>query len=62
MTAAGSGGTVPRYRAVMALGPSGLMAVIAEMPDREGSVISSRLKEHERIMTATLEAIKRVAE
>jgi uncharacterized protein YndB with AHSA1/START domain len=62
MTADGSGGTVLRYRAVMGPGPSGLTAVIAEMPDREESIIARRMKDHERNMTATLEAIKRAAE
>jgi hypothetical protein len=32
------------------------------MPDREERIVASRLKEHERNMTATLEAIKRAAE
>jgi uncharacterized protein YndB with AHSA1/START domain len=58
----GSGGTVLRYRVVMGPGPSGLTAVIAEMPDREESIIANRLKEHERNMMVTLEAIKRAAE
>jgi len=58
----GSGGTVVRYRSVMGPGPSGLTDVIAEMPDREDSIIASRLKEQERNMTATLEAIKQAAE
>lgn len=58
----GSGGTVVRYRVVMGPGPSGLTAVIAEMPDLEESIIVNRLKEHKRNMTATLEAIKRAAE
>jgi uncharacterized protein YndB with AHSA1/START domain len=58
----GSGGTVVRYRAVMGPGPSGLTDMIAEMPDREDSIIASRLKEQERNMTATLHAIKRAAE
>ena len=58
----GSGGTILRYRAVMGPGPSGLTAVIAEMPKREESIIAHRLKEHQRNMTATLEAIKRTAE
>lgn len=58
----GSGGTVLRYRAVMGPGPSGLTAVIAKAPDSEERIIADRLKEHERNMTATLEAIKRAAE
>ena len=58
----GSGGTVVRYRAVMGPGPSGLTAVIARKPELEEQFIAERLKEHERNMMATLEAIKRVAE
>ncbi|MGH4009809.1 MAG: SRPBCC family protein [Pseudonocardiaceae bacterium] len=58
----GSGGTVLRYRAVMGPGPSGLTAVIAETPDLEEIIIAGRLKEHQRNMMATLEAIKRAAE
>ncbi|MGH3717597.1 MAG: hypothetical protein ACRDRI_01945 [Pseudonocardiaceae bacterium] len=58
----GSGGTVVCYRVVMGPGPSGLTAVIAEMPDHEESMIAHRLREHQRNMTATLEAIKRAAE
>jgi uncharacterized protein YndB with AHSA1/START domain len=59
---AGSGGTVVRYRAVMGPGPSGLTAMIAKMPELEERFIAERLKEHERNMMATLEAIKRAAE
>jgi uncharacterized protein YndB with AHSA1/START domain len=58
----GSGRTVVRYRAVMGPGPSGLTAVIARRPELEERFIAERLKEHERNMMATLEAIKRVAE
>lgn len=58
----GSGGAVVWYRVVMGPGSSGLTAVIAEMPDREESIIAHRLTEHQRNMTATLEAIKRAAE
>jgi uncharacterized protein YndB with AHSA1/START domain len=58
----GSGGTVVRYRAVMGPGPSGLTAVIATRPELEERFIAERLKEHERNMMATLEAIKRMAE
>lgn len=58
----GGGGTVVRYRVVIGPGSSGLTAVIAEMPDREESIIAHRLTEHQRNMTATLEAIKRAAE
>ena len=58
----GLGGTVVRYRAVMGPGPSGLTAVIATRPELEERFIAERLKEHERNMMTTLEAIKRVAE
>jgi uncharacterized protein YndB with AHSA1/START domain len=58
----GSGGTVLRYQVVMGPGPSGVTAKIAEMPDREEHIIAGRLKELERNMTATLEAIKQAAE
>jgi hypothetical protein len=58
----GSGGTIVRYRAVMGPGPSGLTARIAEMPDLEERIIAGRLKEHERDMMTTLQAIKRAAE
>ncbi len=62
LTSDGSGGTVLSYRVVMGPGPSGVTAVIAELPDLEERIIASRLKELERNMTATLEAIKRAAE
>jgi hypothetical protein len=42
MSADGSGGTVLRDRAVMGPGPSRLTAVIAELPDREDSIIANR--------------------
>ncbi|HKR49211.1 MAG TPA: SRPBCC family protein [Pseudonocardiaceae bacterium] len=58
----GLGGTILRYRAVMGPGPSGLTAVIAQMPDREEQIIANRLKEHERNMMVTLKSIKRIAE
>lgn len=58
----GSGGTILRYRAVLGPGPSGLTAAIAELPDCEERIIADRLKEHERNMTATAEAIRRAAE
>ena len=56
------GGTVLSYRVVMGPGPSGLTAVIAQMPDREERIIENRLGEHRRNMTNTLAAIKAVAE
>jgi hypothetical protein len=58
----GSGGTVLRYRVVMGPGPSGVTIKIDEMPDREEHIIALRLKELERNMTATLDAIKQAAE
>ena len=57
-----SGGTILRYRAVMGPGPSGLSDEIAKAPERQDSIIADRLNEHERNMTATLEAIKQAAE
>ncbi len=58
----GSGSTVLCYQVVMGPGPSRLTDMIAAMPDLEERLIANRLKELERNMTATLEAIKRVAE
>jgi uncharacterized protein YndB with AHSA1/START domain len=58
----GLGGTILRYRAVMGPGPSGLSEAIAKAPEREDTIIADRLHEHERNMTATLEAIKQAAE
>lgn len=62
LTADGSGGTILRYRAVMGPGPSGLSEAIAQAPEREDSIVTFRLHEHERNMAATLEAIKQAAE
>jgi Polyketide cyclase / dehydrase and lipid transport len=62
LTSDGSGGTILRYRAVLGPGPSGLSDAIANAPEREDSIIADRLNEHERNMTATLEAIKQAAE
>jgi hypothetical protein len=62
LAADGFGGTILRYRAVMGPGPSGLSDAIAKAPEREDSIIAFRLNEHERNMTATLEAIKKAAE
>ena len=62
LAADGFGGTILRYRAVMGPGPSGLSDAIAQAPEREGNIIAFRLNEHERNMTATLEAIKQAAE
>ncbi|PZS21697.1 MAG: cyclase [Pseudonocardiales bacterium] len=58
----GSGRTVVRYRAVMGPGLSGLTARIAEVPAIEERIIADRLKEHDRNMMMTLQAIKRAAE
>jgi uncharacterized protein YndB with AHSA1/START domain len=58
----GSGGTDVRYRTVIGPGPSGLTAKIAKMPNLEERIIAYRLKEHERNMMTTLQAIKREAE
>jgi hypothetical protein len=58
----GSGGTILRYRTVVGPGLSGLSDAVAKAPEREDSIIAFRLNEHERNMTATLEAIKQAAE
>jgi uncharacterized protein YndB with AHSA1/START domain len=55
-------GTLVTYRVVMGPGPSGLTAVIAQMPDHEERIIDKRLGEHRQNMTRTLAAIKAVAE
>ncbi len=55
-------GTLVTYRVVMGPGPSGLTAVIAQMPDHEERIIDKRVEEHRRNMTGTLAAIKAVAE
>jgi hypothetical protein len=59
---ADDGGTLVTYRVVMGPGPSGLTAVIAQMPDMEERIIENRVAEHRRNMTATLAAIKAAAE
>lgn len=58
----GSGGTVLHYRVVLGPGPSRMTPLIAAKPHLEERLIAGRLAEHERNMTATLEAIRRVAE
>ena len=55
-------GTLVTYSVVMGPGPSGLTAVIAQMPDHEERIIEKRLGEHRQNMTGTLAAIKAVAE
>lgn len=50
------------HAAVMGPGPSGLTAYIDQHPDREEAAIAARLEVHHRNMTATLAAIKAVAE
>jgi uncharacterized protein YndB with AHSA1/START domain len=50
------------HAAVMGPGPSGLTAYIDRHPDREEAAIAARLEVHRRNMTATLAAIKAVAE
>jgi uncharacterized protein YndB with AHSA1/START domain len=60
--AADDTGTLVTYSVVMGPGPSGLTAVIAQMPEQEERIIDRRLAEHRRNMTATLAAIKAVAE
>lgn len=60
--AADDTGTLVTYRVVMGPGPSGLTAVITQMPDHEERIIDRRLAEHRRNMTVTLAAIKAAAE
>ena len=56
------GGTRLRYRAQMGPGPSGITALIEQMPDKEEKVIARRLHEWEANMAATLTGIKEMAE
>ena len=55
-------GTRLRFRARMGPGPSGLTAVIEQMPDKEARIIENRLRHHAGNMRATLEGIKALAE
>jgi hypothetical protein len=55
-------GTRLRYRAQMGPGPSGMTAVIEQMPDKEERIIARRLEEWQRNMTATIAGIKEMAE
>ena len=55
-------GTRLRYWARMGPGPSGMTAVIEQMPDKEEAIIARRLQEWEKNMAATINGIKRMAE
>ena len=43
-------------------GPSGLTRAIERMPDKEQKIVFVRMREFERNVTATLAAIKQLAE
>ena len=55
-------GTRLRYRAEMGPGPSGITAVIDQMPDKEEKIIERRLGEWRTNMAATVAGIKALAE
>ncbi|MEW6474354.1 MAG: SRPBCC family protein [Actinomycetota bacterium] len=55
-------GTRLRYWAQMGPGPSGMTAVIEQMPDKEEKIIARRLEEWQTNMTATITGIKELAE
>jgi uncharacterized protein YndB with AHSA1/START domain len=55
-------GTRLRYRAQMGPGPSGMTAVIEQMPDKEERIIARRLDEWAANMTATITGIKDLVE
>ena len=60
--AAEGDGTRLRYWAQMGPGPSGITALIEQMPDKEEPIIARRLGEWEKNMAATITGIKEVAE
>ncbi len=51
-------GTTVTQRVRLGPGRSGLSPAIEAMPDREEDIVARRLSEHERNMTANLEALK----
>jgi len=55
-------GTRLRFSAQMGPGPSGMTAVIEQMPDKEERIIARRLEEWEKNMTATITGVKEMAE
>jgi hypothetical protein len=55
-------GTRLRYWAQMGPGPSGITAVIEQMPDKEEKIIARRLQEWTTNMAATIDGIRQLAE
>ena len=55
-------GALVRQQVIMGPGPSGLTAVIEQMPDLEEKIIANRCAEHSRNMQATLRGLKIAAE
>ncbi|MFJ2766609.1 SRPBCC family protein [Streptomyces sp. NPDC087300] len=62
LTARADGGTELTQWMRMGPGRSGLSHAIERMPDKEQKIVFVRLREFERSMTATVEAIKELAE
>ncbi len=56
------GGTLLRQWAQLGPGRSGLSLAIAQMPDKEQTIVFVRLREFERALTGTLAAIKQLLE
>jgi uncharacterized protein YndB with AHSA1/START domain len=56
------GGTALSEWMQMGPGPSGLCDAIERMPDKEQKIVFVRMREFERNITATLEAVKKLAE
>jgi hypothetical protein len=57
-----AGGTLLRQWMQMGPARSGLSLAIDRMPDKEQKIVFVRLREFETNMTATVEAIKKLAE
>jgi len=55
-------GALVRQQVIMGPGPSGLTAVIEQMPDLEEKIIANRCAEHSRNMQTTLQGLKAAAE
>ncbi|MEV0524196.1 SRPBCC family protein [Streptomyces sp. NPDC050439] len=62
LTAADDGGTELTQWMRMGPGRSGLSYAIERMPEKEQKIVYVRMREFEQNMTATLEAIRRLAE
>ncbi|MEU8979311.1 SRPBCC family protein [Streptomyces sp. NPDC048309] len=62
LEAADDGGTVLTQWMRMGPGRSGLSFAIDRMPEKEQKIVFVRMREFERNMTATLDAIKKLAE